>query len=326
MKNISRPQYYRVKRILEMVREGTRTGRYPNAGTFCGELGVSRPTVMRDLDFLRYEENAPIAYVPSCFGYRLTDPTWSLPPAQLSRQEIFAFSIARKLLERFHGTALDLDMRSVLNKIAESLEGTITVDMESLTEHFTVLGEDYVTQDPETWKKVAQGVERREALEVRYQRFDGEERTHVLEPYHLISYHGNWYALARDREKDRLATFAVSRIREIRGTGGFFEVPKGFHIKDHLDKAFGIVRGGEVMDVRLLFSKQVAAYIRERVWHPSQKMLERRDGRLELRLKTAGWKELVRWILSWQPDVKVLAPAALRKRIRQKLHEGLRGR
>ena len=185
MKNISRPQYYRVRRILEMIREGTRTGRYPNAGVFRAELEVSRPTVMRDLDFLRCEENAPIEYVPSGFGYRLTDATWALPPAQLSRQEIFAFSIARKLLERFHGTALELDMRSVLNKIAESLEGTITVDAGALTEHFTVLGDDYVVQVPETWKAVAQGVERREVLEVHYQRFDGEKKQYLLEPYHL---------------------------------------------------------------------------------------------------------------------------------------------
>lgn len=29
---------------------------------------------------------------------------------------------------------------------------------------------------------------------------------------------------------------------------------------------------------------------------------------VELAMRTSGWKELVRWILSWQPDVKVLVP------------------
>ena len=37
----------------------------------------------------------------------------------------------------------------------------------------------------------------------------------------------------------------------------------------------------------------------------------------------AGWKELVRWILSWQPDVRVLAPAALRKRVIEKVRQAL---
>ena len=35
-------------------------------------------------------------------------------------------------------------------------------------------------------------------------------------------------------------------------------------------------------------------------------------------------KELVRWVLSWMPDVKVLAPKSLRDRIAEKLRDGLR--
>ena len=49
----TRPQYYRLRRLLELIREGTRTQRLPNNTDFRRELGVSRRTVMRDLDFLR---------------------------------------------------------------------------------------------------------------------------------------------------------------------------------------------------------------------------------------------------------------------------------
>ena len=41
-------------------------------------------------------------------------------------------------------------------------------------------------------------------------------------------------------------------------------------------------------------------------------------------METTGRKELVRWILSWMPDVKVLAPRNLRDRIAEKLRDGLR--
>ena len=50
----------------------------------------------------------------------------------------------------------------------------------------------------------------------------------------------------------------------------------------------------------------------------------RRDGRVEMRLETTGRKELVRWVLSWMPDLKVLAPKSLRDRIAEKLRDGLR--
>ena len=101
-----------------------------------------------------------------------------------------------------------------------------------------------------------------------------------------IAYHGNWYVLAR--------------------------------------QAFGIVGGEEPIKVRLLFEPKLAVYITERQWHPSQEFQTRPDGRVEMRLETTGRKELVRWILSWMPDVKVLAPISLRERIVEKLEEGLR--
>jgi predicted DNA-binding transcriptional regulator YafY len=43
-----------------------------------------------------------------------------------------------------------------------------------------------------------------------------------------------------------------------------------------------------------------------------------------MRMETTGRKELVRWVLSWMPDVKVLAPKSLRDRISEKLRDGLR--
>jgi hypothetical protein len=53
--------------------------------------------------------------------------------------------------------------------------------------------------------------------------------------------------------------------------------------------------------VCLVFGKEVAVYVGERVWHPSQRLRQRRDGGLEMRLETSGRKELTRWILTWVP-------------------------
>ena len=62
MKTATRPQYHRLRRILEMIREGTCAGSLPNCRHFIRELEVSRRTLMRDLDFLRDDHHAPIAY------------------------------------------------------------------------------------------------------------------------------------------------------------------------------------------------------------------------------------------------------------------------
>jgi predicted DNA-binding transcriptional regulator YafY len=91
MKSATRPQYHRLRRILEMIRQGARTSLPPNCGHFMRELEVSRRTVMRDLDFLRDDHNAPIAYDDSRKGFALTDPTFKLAPVELTRREVFSF-------------------------------------------------------------------------------------------------------------------------------------------------------------------------------------------------------------------------------------------
>lgn len=145
-----------------------------------------------------------------------------------------------------------------------------------------------------------------------------------LHPCHLLAYHGNWYVLAWNVAKDHIETFALSRFRRIEVTGQAFTRPADFNPETYARQAFGIVGGEEPIKVRLLFEAKLAVYITERQWHPSQEFRTRSDGCVEMRLETTGRKELVRWVLSWMPDVKVLAPKSLRDRIAEKLRDGLR--
>ena len=310
--------------MVQMVREGTVTGHLPNSTDFMEEFEVSRRTVARDLDFLRDEERAPLAYDDARHGFRLTDDTYTLPPVRISRKEAFSFALARKLLAHYEDTPLHLDMRSVLDKIAKSLAGDITIEPDWLNEHVGVLPEDRVRIDPQVWAQLAGCVERREVIRATYQTFDGRVSEYELHPYHLLAYHGNWYALALNTAKARVETFALSRFRRIEAMGQAFTRPAEFSPETCARHAFGIVGGEKPIKVRLLFEPKLAVYITERQWHPSQEFRARADGRVEMRLETTGRKELVRWVLSWMPDVKTLAPRSLRDRIAEKLRDGLR--
>ena len=46
-----------------------------------------------------------------------------------------------------------MDMRAVFDKIAESLEGDISIEPDWQSEHVGVLPEDRVRIDPEVWRK-----------------------------------------------------------------------------------------------------------------------------------------------------------------------------
>jgi predicted DNA-binding transcriptional regulator YafY len=129
--------------------------------------------------------------------------------------------------------------------------------------------------------------------------------------------------MAWNVEGNRTATFALSRFRRVEGVGETFSRPEDSNPEVYARQAFGIVGGENPMKVRLLFEPKLAVYITERQWHRSQEFRVRRDGRIEMRLETTGRKELIRWVLSWMPDLKVLAPKSLQDRIKEKLRDGL---
>jgi WYL domain len=88
-----------------------------------------------------------------------------------------------------------------------------------------------------------------------------------------------------------------------------------FDATEYPEGAWGILRG-DLVTVRVLFSKAVARYIAERLWHPSQKLRELDDGRLEVTLRVADTLEVRRWILGYGVHAEALEPATLLEALR----------
>jgi proteasome accessory factor B len=95
-----------------------------------------------------------------------------------------------------------------------------------------------------------------------------------------------------------------------------FDVRPGFNPNEYLRHAWGIVKG-EIVPVKVIFSRSVARYIRDRLWHPTQKFRALPDGRVEMTLQVADTLEVRRWILGYGPDAEVLEPGVLRDSLRQ---------
>jgi predicted DNA-binding transcriptional regulator YafY len=116
--------------------------------------------------------------------------------------------------------------------------------------------------------------------------------------------------------------FAPGRIRSVRETGERIERPADFRITDYLDRSFKVLRGeGPARRVRLRFAPEMARYVREKVWHPSQQLQERRDGSLVQRLTVNHLLEVKRWVLSYGAACEVLEPSDLRAEIEAELRQ-----
>ena len=63
--------------------------------------------------------------------------------------------------------------------------------------------------------------------------------------------------------------------------------------------------------VSIEFDRTAAEYIREREWHPSQRIEDSPEGLMLLRLNVCIDRPLVRWILGFGPSARVVAPEGL---------------
>lgn len=65
--------------------------------------------------------------------------------------------------------------------------------------------------------------------------------------------------------------------------------------------------------------------MREREWHPTQKLRTLRDGRLELTFRGGGTFEIIRWILGWGDAAEVIRLATLRREVTRTLRAAAAG-
>jgi predicted DNA-binding transcriptional regulator YafY len=122
------------------------------------------------------------------------------------------------------------------------------------------------------------------------------------------------YLVGHDHKENALRTFAVERIQSAKLTNRRFEIPPDFNFDEFQKTAFSVI-WGEPQEVKIHFSPSQAPYIRERTWHPSQKIETAPDGGVILTLKVADLDEVKRWLIGFGPDAVVLEPEALRGEI-----------
>lgn len=90
------------------------------------------------------------------------------------------------------------------------------------------------------------------------------------------------------------------------------EVPEHFDPGLLEKTAFGVWIDGAPTAYSLRFDSEIALYILERLWHPSQRLNREDDGTLTLDFSCHASVEVEAWVASWRHHVTVLAPQSLR--------------
>jgi predicted DNA-binding transcriptional regulator YafY len=115
--------------------------------------------------------------------------------------------------------------------------------------------------------------------------------------------------------RNEVRIFSLDRIKMLLQTKDPFEVPEDFSLDDFIRPSFGVFQG-EPIGVKIWFGVDVSGYIKEKIWHESQKIQDLEDGSIIFEAVVAGTDEVKFWAMSWGSKAEVLEPEPLRDEIK----------
>jgi len=281
--------------------------------------GVTTRTIRRDLEALQ-TSGFPL-YDELIDGKRY----WTLEAKAFRRLDDTGFTLAelsalyfsRTLVEMLAATPFQQDVASAFDKLAAVLTPQMRQFLDRLPLVFQAKGTTAAEGDKRASRELIARLldatlHHRRATMKYFSMSSRREKEYVIEPYRLIYSPDGLYLFAFVPEYNEVRTFGVGRIRAVSLHEERFTPAE---LPDTIFAHSLGVHEGPPEHIEIAFAAQIAPYISERTWHPSQTVTERDGGAVVLTLEVSNDWALRSWILSFGSLARVLAPAALAQQI-----------
>jgi len=293
--------------------------RFPNAALLADHFGLSVRTASRNIDAMRHYLGAPLRYDAAKKGYCYADNDFELPYLHASQEELLAVLLARNLLAHTAGGHISRAIQSFGKKMF-SVAADLGLTEARLDDAFSATWYGYSPTRADIFQQVVDGLLQERLITFSYTSpHTGETLERQCEPYHLQHYMGSWVLIGWCRLRFDWRKFFLSRMAAVKISSKSFHPRPRNEWRHLLDGAFGIFQGREKHEVVLRFVPQRAPWIREQVWHPEQRIIDRDDGSLDLVIPVADFREIKLRILQYGSEVKVIAPEILQNQIAEEI-------
>lgn len=282
-------------------------------------FGVSRRTIFRDLRTLG-ESGVPLTYAEEG-GYEILEG-YQLPPLMFSAREAATLLVGAEFTKLQPDASLRADADAVALKIRAVLPEPVRDYIDRLQER-TVLAPFNETQDRAgatgdeqgLWFELSEAIARQRKVKMTYYVASRDEETvREVDPLGLVYYSDHWNLIAHDHLRDDIRNFRLDQIRKLRTRFDTFELPDGFDLKEHLRE-----RGESPDNVRVTvrFRNRAWRWARRQVPADVEQELPVGDDQTEVTFEFENLTYVARWLLRYGTDAEVVAPAALRDRVRE---------
>lgn len=276
-------------------------------------------TVRRDLEALE-AAGVPLINerIDGRVRWRLMEGFRKLPALSFSPTELMALVISRSLLQPLAGTEIKTALDSAMAKASRLLPPASMDYVQQIQSVFAVGIGPHKTyrEHRQTIDRLTQAIAKKRTVQMRYYSASRLRTTRrEVDPYRLWYASGGLYLVGYCHLRKEPRMFAVERMRAVTLTDHPYQMPLGFDLEAFVQDSLTVMRGRPI-EVELRFDKATAAWAKDRIWHPSQKLTPLKNNGMTMRLNVADSRELVGWILSFGGGVQVIKPEPLQKAVK----------
>ena len=231
----------------------------------------------------------------------------------LSPRELVALYLAKNALAPLKDTPFYQDLEQAFHKI-ETMLGAKSLDyLREISSgiHFEPGPRWGLGVDSDVIDTVRACCDEGQLFSVEYRsQNSGDCRRRTLGPHFLYFARGSIYLVAEDMDAKMVKVFSIPRMKDPQMLDDKY-VGEPVDPNKFFESSFSVFQGGKAESVKLIFSPEIAEYVRERRWHQSQQVVPQKDGSLHLSLHVSVSLELTNWILGFGAQVKVVEPLEL---------------
>jgi predicted DNA-binding transcriptional regulator YafY len=241
--------------------------------------------------------------------YRYRDTTYSLHLFRMNDQERNKIQDAVRVLEDFEGEPLYDWARMLLMQVGGGMFDEESSSVVSFQSNPDLKGLPH-------FSKLLQAILTKRVLKLTYTPFGKDTFTDKVYPYFLKQFNDRWYLIAQAVGYDSYGHYALDRIEHFEELSLPYKESE-VDFNEYFDDVIGVTvpEGHEPVDVILRVANNRFNYIKTKPLHLSQRIISVEPDFANISINVKINRELISLILSFGPDVEVIAPASLRAMI-----------
>jgi len=211
-----------------------------------------------------------------------------------------------------------------LTSIIDGILGQSNTPAKELRKRLKVFGMSARKSSIENFEEIGSALLNRKRLQITYYSRGSDKTTErEISPQRLIFYRDNWYVDAYCHLRKDLRSFSLDGISKTLITNTKADEISEKQLHEYFAESYGIFSGKPNQRAKLKFSPEKAKWVSAETWHGQQVGSFDREGNYLLEFNYNQDPELVMDILKYGSGVEVVAPASLRKRVKDGLTKAL---